>query len=122
MPEKRTYKPLTVYETKKEVLEILNSGNREKLLILPLSIGENFPDWKFAQEICLKLAKSEDEEIRANAILGLAYLARTHGKLDRHLVEPIIIKELKSHSKFKGRIEDAIDDINVDLGWNFKVL
>ncbi len=39
-------------------------------MILPISLGEFFPDWKFAQDTCLKLAEHEDPAIRANAILG----------------------------------------------------
>ena len=111
------YSPLTVHSDD-EIKRILKMGSYEEILTLPLEIGMNHYDWKFAQDVCLQLAEHEDERIRANAILGLAYIARTKGKLSKHLVKPVILKELRRMENFKWRIEDAICDINLFLGWN----
>ena len=112
------YKPLPIISEKAQVLDILENGNYEDLMLLPLSLGEYFPDWKFAQDICIKLAINENAAIRANAVLGLAYIARTQGKLEKHLVKPLILKELNENHEFKYRIEDAIDDINHFMKWS----
>ena len=69
------YSPLTVHSDD-EIKRILKMGSYEEILKLPLEIGMNHYDWKFAQDVCLQLAEHEDERIRANAILGSAYIAR----------------------------------------------
>jgi len=114
----KLYKPLPVITDKMQALEILKNGNHEDLMLLPLSLGEYFPDWKFAQDICLKLAGSEDTAIRANAVLGLAYIARTRGLLEKHLVKPVILRELRENSEYRWRIGDSAEDINKFLKWN----
>ena len=118
MTKRLIYRELPVFKSKLEVLDILTSGNTEEKMILSLSIGENFPDWKFAQDICLKLVDSEDEGVRANACLGLAYIARTKRKLEKHLVKPILIRELKKQGKLQWRIIDSIMDIKCFMEWN----
>jgi len=89
----------------------------EELLVLPLALGEHFLDWKYAQDVCLRLAEHDSLLVRANACLGLAYVARTKGCLEKHLVKPILLRELRSQTKFRWRIEDAILDINHYLKW-----
>ena len=117
MESKLRYVPLPVYRDRAEVLKVLADGSKSDLMLLSLAVGESFPDWKFAQDICLKLLTSEDEEIRANACQGLGYVARTKKRLEKHLVKPYLLRELRSQTAFKWRIEDAIDDINQYLGW-----
>ena len=112
------YKPLPVITKKAQVLEIMKNQVYDELMILPLSIGEYFPDWKFAQDLCIELAKNKNSAIRANAVLGLSYIARTKGILEKHLVKPIMLKELRENQEHKWRIEDAIKDINRFLKWN----
>ena len=117
MEEKRIYRPLPVYSDE-EINKIMIDGTYEELGILSLAVGMNHHDWKFAQSICLKLAEHENEAIRANAVFGLAYIARTKGRLSNHLVKPVIFRELRRSENFRWRIEDTISDINLFLGWN----
>ncbi|WP_343363829.1 hypothetical protein [Listeria seeligeri] len=56
-------------------------------------IGRVFRDWKFAQNTCLTLAEHEIPAIRANAILGLAYIARNKRILEKNLVKPVILRD-----------------------------
>ena len=114
----RHYKSLPVISDKMQALEIMMNGTHDDFMLLPLSLGEHFPDWKFAQDLCIKLAANEDAAVRANAVLGLAYIARTKGILEKHLVKPVILKELRENLEYKWRIEDAIEDINIFLKWN----
>lgn len=48
-----------------------------EIIILPLSVGQNHPKWKFAQDLCVKLSEYPDVRVRVNVVRGLAYLART---------------------------------------------
>ncbi|MBM5598270.1 hypothetical protein D8Y16_14210 [Listeria seeligeri] len=113
----RNYYSLPKLTEKEEVLEVLKNGTYEEIMILPLSLGEFFPDWKFAQNTCLKLAEHEDPAIRANAILGIAYIARNKRILEKKLVKPVILRELKENTDYQWRIQDAIDDIAIFLKW-----
>lgn len=113
----RIYKPLSE-KTREEVKEILESNDMDALITLPLSLGEYESDWKFAQDICMKLAQHEDERVRANAALGLAYVARTKGKLEKNLVKPVLLKLLNDCEEYQWRVMDAIEDINLYMGWH----
>jgi hypothetical protein len=103
--------------TKEQILQIVERNIFEELATLPFDIGENYPDWKFAQDICVRLTNHTNALIRANAIMGFAYIARTKGKLEKHIIKPIILRELRNNAENKGQIIDAIDDINRFLKW-----
>lgn len=117
MDEKRIYRPLDDLSTK-EVLECMERKQYDELFILPLSVGENHPNWKFAQDICVKLSSHESPLVRANAVLGFAYIARTKGQLEKHIVKPIILRELRENHEYNWRILDSITDINLFMKWN----
>ncbi|WFR64522.1 hypothetical protein P9222_10515 [Paenibacillus amylolyticus] len=67
----------------------------EELLHLPLSVGMFHQDWKIAQNICLRVADHPNANVRANAVMGLVHTARTKGKLEKRLVKPVVLKELR---------------------------
>lgn len=113
----RVYRPLPEYN-ENEIESILKSGKEEDLLLLSLSVGMYHTNWKRAQDICIKLLHHEKEAVRANAALGLAYVARTKGELEKHLVKPLLLKELRESTEYRWRIVDAIQDINMFLNWN----
>ena len=119
--EKELFKP--IYRPLEEVsyseaMEILKSGSLSEKIDLPLRAGEYMIDWKKAQTICIKSFESEEPIVRANAALGLAYIARTKGRLEKHLVKPLIIKELRENEEYRGKILDAISDINWYMEWH----
>jgi len=114
---KLVYKPLESL-SKLEIQELLKKGKEDELLSLSLSVGEYCEDWKYSQDICLNLMEHDSAEIRANAALGLAYIARKHRMLDKRLVKPYLLKELRENFEFEWRIKDAISDINMFMGWN----
>lgn len=111
------YKPLEPL-SKLEIQERLKRGKEDELALLPLSVGEYGENWKEAQAVCLKLIEHNNPAIRANAALGLAYIARNHRMLDKRIVKPYLLKELRENQEFKWRIRDAISDINMFMGWN----
>lgn len=51
--------------------------------------------------------------VRANAALGLAYIARNHSKL----VKPYLLQELRQNETYRWRIIDTLQDINLFLDW-----
>lgn len=116
MDEKRIYKPLDDLSTE-EVIECLNRNQFEELLRLPLSVSEYHPNWKFAQDICARLSNHESPAVRANAVLGFAYIARTKRQLEKHIVKPIVLKELRENHEYNWRIIDSISDINLFMKW-----
>lgn len=117
MDEKRIYKPLDDLSTE-DVIEVLNRNQHAELLTLPLSVGENHPNWKFAQDICVQLSSHESPTVRANAVLGLAYIARTKGQLEKHIIKPIVLRELRENYEHNWRIIDSINDINLFMKWS----
>lgn len=117
MDEKRIYKPLDDLSTE-EVIERLSRNQSEELLSLSLSVSENHSNWKFAQDVCVQLSSHESPTVRANAVLGFAYIARTKGQLEKHIVKPIVLRELRENHEHNWRILDSIDDINLFMKWN----
>lgn len=116
MDEKRIFKPLDDLSNE-EIKERLRRNQLDELLSLPLSVSENQLNWKFAQDICVQLSSHESPAVRANAVLGFAYIARTKGKLEKHIVKPIVLKELRENREYNWRILDSIDDINMFMKW-----
>jgi hypothetical protein len=114
--EKRIYRPLEIL-TDQEIERILKDNNLDEMILLPLSVGEYHPNWKFAQDLCVKMSSHEDERVRANAVLGFAYIARTKGILEKRIVKPIVLNELNENKEYQWRIIDAINDINLFMKW-----
>ena len=113
----RIYMPLEPFSDD-EINQILESNDIDALITLPLSIGENHHNWKYAQDLCVRLSEHSDARVRANAILGLTYIARTKGKLEKFVVMPVVLRALDENKEFEWRIIDAIDDINLFMKWN----
>lgn len=84
--EKRIYRPLEAVSAE-EVQRILASGTEEERGLLSLQVGEHGRHWAQSQAVCLKLMDDESPAVRANAALGLSYIARTQGQLDERLVQ-----------------------------------
>lgn len=96
---------------------ILREGSAEERLLLPLRVGELLPDPRKAVAICVRLLSDLDPRIRANAALGLSYAVRRQRCLDRDTVRPLLLRELAENRDFSGRIADALEDINLFMGW-----
>lgn len=114
---KRLYQSLPEFDDK-EIKRILQFGSIEELTILPLSVGEYHANWKTAQNICVELSNHSAEQVRANSALGLANIARTKGKLEKHIVKPILLEILRNCSKHRDRVIDSIQDVNIFMEWS----
>ena len=90
-----------------------------ELLYVPVAASLSSDDLEWAQRVCVRLARHPHFNVRGNAILGFAHLARRFGMLDRALVEPLIVEALAdSDSYVRGHADAALDDLRHFLGWN----
>jgi len=115
--EKRIYKQLDELSND-DIQRILDKNDINEMIYLPLSVAEYHPNWKYAQDLCVKLSEHPNSAVRSNAILGLSYVAEIQGKLEKHVVKPVLLRALKDAELTKGRAADVIGDINLFLGWN----
>lgn len=99
-------------------VQILRSGSNKEKAELAMALGFDCPDYGFAQSMCVQLLQTEDEIVRGNAIIGLAHIARRFGKLDKRVVKPYLLRELRENIKCKDFVTDAVHDINMYLGWS----
>jgi hypothetical protein len=80
---------------------------------LLLKITFEYSDWKWVQDICLEIIKSNREKnICGLAVTCIGHLARIHGIIDKDKVLTILNAN-KGNLTISDRIEDAIDDINL---------
>jgi hypothetical protein len=70
------------------------------------------PDWKWVQDKCLYFLQNADPEISGLAATCLGHVARIHQKLERDKVIAALDAR-RENSEIAGRIEDALDDINM---------
>lgn len=117
MTDKLKYRPLDDLSDE-SIKSILAGDNLDELIRLPLNVGMNHPNWKYAQDICIRLTQSKDIRVRANAFRGLEYVAMTKGKLEKHLVKPLLIEALRSGYREELDILSVIRRINLCLDWN----
>ena len=104
--------------TNESALQILKHGTDAEKADLAIALGFDCPDYGFAQSMCIQLLQMEDEITRADAVIGLAHIARRFRKLDKRVVKPYLLRELRENEQCKDLIAEAISDINIYLGWN----
>ena len=109
----------TFSETQAKAL--IAEGSAEELILLPLSVGMYYDNWKLAQEICVILSKHKDDRVSSNAVLGLAYIAMNHRILEKSIVLPVVMSALENHTNHLPRVRDAAEDINNFLGWSINL-
>jgi hypothetical protein len=98
--------------TRAEALGMLDGTDglsRSKAL---LSLALYDPDWRWVQNLSLKLLDDPDSGLKGTAALALAHLARIHRALDLDVVLPAL-ERLKSDRNIGGRVEDALSDIQI---------
>ena len=94
------------------------SLSEEKMILLPLSVGLYGEPWRDSQDLLLTMMEHPNPELRANCVRGLGYIAFRFKKLDKRLVKPYVLRELRENTEFHGYVLDGIGDINHYLGWN----
>ena len=104
--------------TDREVIDAINEDDLEVVRLIPIRLGFNHENWKFIQDICVRLSEHRDPRVRTNSLLGLSYAARFRGRVDKNIVKPVLLRGLKDPDQVvAGTAQDAIDDINHLMGW-----
>jgi hypothetical protein len=117
MKGERIYRPVELY-TREQAEEAIRSDDIATLVYVAFSIGMRGSDWKYAQDLCVRLADHPHKTVRGNAILGLEYVARFQGRLEKHIAKPVLLRALKDPElEVVERARDAIEVINYSLGW-----
>lgn len=120
MEDKPIYEPIEEFSPS-EIEAAIERNDADELLyaVLSASLYADDPEW--AEGICLRLANHEHFNVRGNAVLGLAHIARIHGTLNKEKVRPIIVVALKDENEYvRGQAECTADDVNFFLKWRIR--
>lgn len=114
----RTYRePSPISE--KEVYRAIEEDDIEQLTTICIDLGFNHENWRFIQDISVRLSEHPDATVRGNAFFGLEYAARFRGKVEKNIVKPVLLRGLRdSDDEVVRKAEDAIEGINHQMGWN----
>ncbi|NBV21668.1 MAG: HEAT repeat domain-containing protein [Proteobacteria bacterium] len=85
-----------------------------------VAISMHDGDWRYAQDLCVRLSSHPHFNVRGNAVLGFGHIARVHRQLDRAVVQPIIEAALRDADKYvRGHGVDTVADTEHFLGWKY---
>jgi hypothetical protein len=102
----------------REVMDAIARDDVERLVTLPIDLGFHHENWRFIQDVCVRLSEHRDWRIRVNSLLGLSYAARFRGRVEKNIVKPVLLRALKDPNQdVAGTAQDAIEDINRLMGW-----
>jgi hypothetical protein len=103
-----------------EIEATVKRDDPDELLEAVLSAALHSDDRIFAEKLCIRLSSHWHFNVRGNAILGFAHIARIHERLDEDTIKPIIQRGLQDeHEYVIGQSVAAKDDIEDYLGWKF---
>lgn len=88
----------------------LESGNEQAIIEALLSAACHDLDWRWVQNVCLRLLDHPIKWVRWNAVTGLGHLARIHRQLDTDIVVPRLLT-LKADEEIAPNVEDVLEDI-----------
>lgn len=115
MPE-RVYRPIP--EFSREQIDAALANDVKTLVFIAFSVAVYGSNWKYAQDLCVRLGEHPDPRVRENAVLALAYIARFQGRLEKHIAKPVLLRAQRDEvAEVRGRAADAVDDINQLLRW-----
>jgi hypothetical protein len=97
-----------------DAMVVLGSGNPKDMCKALVRLAFHDPDLRWVESLCIELTKHSTVEVQSTAILCLGHLARLHKALDLEKVVPLLI-ELRKDPLLSGRVDDAMDDIEMFL-------
>lgn len=114
--EKLYREPMPISD--REAMDAIATDDVERLRTLPIDLGFHHPNWRFIQDVCVRLSDHHDPWVRSNALLGLSYAARFLGRIEKNIVKPVLLRALRdADTRVAGVAQDAIDDINHLMKW-----
>lgn len=99
--------------SKAEINELLHKSTDIKIIsdtLLYVTFNVDDVDW--IEDCCLSLINCDNDDISGLAITCLGHVARIHSKINKEKVIPVLMNKKSNHNLI-GRIEDAMDDINM---------
>lgn len=88
-------------------------------LVLEVALESRERIW--AECSCAQLARHRNANVRGNALLGLAHVARRFGALDHNRVKRLIETGLHAHHEYvREQAESAAEDLETLLEWRFE--
>jgi hypothetical protein len=104
--------------TRAEVEAAIDRNEPDELLYAVLAAALYAEDPKWAEDVCYQLASHPHFNVRGNALLGFAHIARIHRVLDRQRVQPLLEAGMRDgHEYVRGHAYDAVDAVEHFLGW-----
>jgi hypothetical protein len=102
-----------------EVMAAIRNDDVEALRKIPIRLGFHHENWRFIQDVSVRLSSHRDVDVRANSLLGLLYAARFRGRVEKNVVKPILLRALRdSHPHVVYTAQDAIEEINLVMKWD----
>ena len=103
--------------TKPEVEAAISRNKPDELLYAVLAAALYAEDPKWAEDVCCQLATHPHFNVRGNALLGFAHIARIHRVLDRARIQPLLQAGMRdSHEYVRGQAYGAVHDVQHFLG------
>ena len=103
-----------------DVEQAIRADDIEALLRAVIGVSMHDDDWRYAQDLCVRLSSHPHFNVRGNAVLGFGHIARVHRQLERSLVQPIIQAALRDESDYiRGQADSAMDDTAFFLKWHY---
>jgi hypothetical protein len=116
MPKLVYRKPQAVSD--REAIDAIAQDDIERLRTLPIDLGFNHENWRFIQDICVRLSNHRDTWVRANALWGFEYAARFRGRIEKNVVKPVLLRALRDPDALvAGRAREVIEAINRIMKW-----
>ena len=103
-----------------DVERAICDDDAEALILVAIGVSMHGEDWRYAQDLCVRLSSHPHFNVRGNAVLGFGHVARVHRQLDRTLVQPIIQAALRDENDYiRGQAVCAMDDTTFFLKWHY---
>ena len=102
-----------------EIMQAIKENNEELLKDLCIPLGKMHENWRFSQDVCVKLSDHGNEVIRSSALLGLSMTVMRHLKIEKNIVKPVLLRGRNDQSEVvRNAAETAINDINSWMKWS----
>jgi hypothetical protein len=111
--------PFTQDWTEADVQTVINRGDPQELLYVPIVVGMNadLHDRAWSETICVSLASHPNWNVRGNAMLGFGHIARTCRALDVARALPVLSAGLADpHEYVRDHANSAASDLEMFLG------
>ena len=98
--------------TRQEAEAVFSGQNIKDICdaLVRVTYHDNDPHW--LQKLCFRFCRHDSAEVRGLAVQCFGHIARIHRTLDLQRVKAVLT-ELLADTEISGRVEDAMDDINM---------